>query len=231
MTDSSVPDDRIDDYASRLLDREIEFADVPADLRAFVQLRSEEFAAIRDAIRVPIAIDSSLTERAVESTLRPSSRFRFRTVWASAAAAAVVLVVAIGIVTTNRSTEAPMADSSAPDMAAAVVADAATPAAQTKAIGTTTIVLEAAATPMQSPQVTESTDIPDIVALGELVSMWRTNPPALLDGPSICPLLSGFRVAAGPFTFAGQTVEIHVSDDEIRVVSTSDCAQVASIAR
>lgn len=94
--------DDVDWWASRLVDHEIDFADVPADLRSAVQDRARRFVDIRNRLLRSAAgerLDESIVDRAVRAAVRPATgEGRARSFFVPlSAAAAVVAVIAIGL--------------------------------------------------------------------------------------------------------------------------------------
>jgi hypothetical protein len=99
--------DQVDDadwWASRLVDQEIAFADVPADLRGAVQVRAEEFDRQRRALLrlgVDHRVESDVSERAVAAAMNPPTAvvvpMRRRLVPFVGVAAAAIAVVVVGV--------------------------------------------------------------------------------------------------------------------------------------
>ena len=239
-SDPSNRDERLDDLASRLLDRDIEFADVPADLRSAVQTRADEFGKLRSTLLLTDDVDGEAFDRAVTRAIESPTSSRRRTVVLGVAAAAVTLVVALGVLATSRDDNRDGRDdfAEAPNASVAVEANP-TPAAEAKSQSDLAAVSDSVlATPMESPSVAGSiggadnaTMIADMVALEAIVNEWWTTPPSLSDQPVSCALAVGWRLVSGSFSFADQPVEIHYSDGGVDVFSLPDCAKIASIAR
>ncbi|MBU3689514.1 MAG: hypothetical protein B7C54_06310 [Acidimicrobiales bacterium mtb01] len=241
MTDSSNLDERLDDLASRLLDRDIEFADVPADLRSAVQARADGFARHRSVLLRIDDIDDGVVDHAIAAALHPPTASRFRSSVLGAAAAAIALVIALGAIVASRGggddpisevADAPN-ESVASGFAAVPQAEAKSQNDAAAAVAETVL-----ATPMQTPLVAGtsvggngSTEIADMVALAAIASEWSTTPPSFSEQSPTCALDEGARLVAGEFTFAGLTAEIHVGDRGLVVFSLADCTKMASIAR
>jgi len=239
LSDPSNRDERLDDLASRLLDRDIEFADVPADLRSAVQSRADEFGRVRSTLLHTDDIDDDSFDRAFARAIDSSTSSRRRTVVLGVAAAAITVVVALGVVVASRNDNRDGRDDFAEAPNASVEAIP-TPAAEAKSQTDLAAVSDTVlATPMQTPSVagavgganSDVTMIVDMVALGAIANEWWVVPPSLSDLSASCPLAEGSQLVAGSFTFAGQPVEIHYSDGGVDVFSLPDCAKIASIAR
>ncbi|MEY3493938.1 MAG: hypothetical protein RL413_1356, partial [Actinomycetota bacterium] len=96
MTEPSNLSEQLDSLASRLLDRDIEFADVPADLRSAVQMRADEFARHRSMMLQLDDVDGDSFDRAIAAAFEPRTAPRLRSTILGVAAAAVTLVIALG---------------------------------------------------------------------------------------------------------------------------------------
>ena len=91
-------------WASRLVDQEIAFADVPADLRGAVQTRVEEFGRQRRALLrlgAEHRVDADVSERAVAAAMNPPAAvvvpIRRRVAPFVGVAAATIAVVVVGV--------------------------------------------------------------------------------------------------------------------------------------
>ena len=238
LSDPSNRDERLDDLASRLLDRDIEFADVPADLRSAVQSRADEFGRVRSTLLHTDDIDDDSFDRAFARAIDSSTSSRRRTVVLGVAAAAITVVVALGVVVASRHDNRDGRDDFAEAPNASVEAIP-TPAAEAKSQTDLAAVSDTVlATPMESPSSAENvsgaenaTMIADTVALESIANEWSATPPSFSDQPASCTLAEGWKLVLGSFSFADQPVEIHYSDGGVDVFSLPDCAKIASIAR
>ena len=227
----------IDEFSSRLVDRDIELNDIPHDLRAAVQARSAQFVANRQQLLTSFThVDSSAIDDAIrratndveiQSTSRPRAR-KIGVYFASlAAAAAAVAIVGVAV------TQSGSSDQSVSDIA-----------------GATKVAPEVQSTPIESaetgdmaaesfaPMAADSTlsgaktflVISDASELQDLVSEWSVEgfvvpqkAEPLCDDP--------LRPAADvEVTFAGETAEIHFSQpDGVVVYRLSDCLVIVGI--
>ena len=227
----------IDEFSSRLVDRDIELNDIPHDLRDAVQARSAQFVATRQQLLTSLThVDSSAIDDAirratndveVQSTSQPRAR-KIGVYFASlAAAAAAVAIVGVAV------TQSGSSDQSVSDIA-----------------GATKVAPEVQSTPIESaetgdmaaesfaPMAADSTlsgaktflVISDASELQDLVSEWSVEgfvvpqkAEPLCDDP--------LRPAADvEVTFAGETAEIHFSQpDGVVVYRLSDCLVIVGI--
>lgn len=241
LSDPSNRDERLDDLASRLLDRDIEFADVPADLRSAVQSRADEFGRVRSTLLHTDDVDGEAFDRAFARAIEQPTSSRLRTVVLGAAAAAITMVVALSVVAVSRNDNRDVLDEVAGVPNASVIVEAnPMPAAEAKSQTDLAAVADTVlATPMQSPSVagaiggtdTDVTMIVDMVALGAIANEWWATPPSLSDLSASCPLAEGWQMVTGSFTFAGQPAEIHYAETGIVVFSVPECTKMASVVR
>ena len=227
----------IDEFSSRLVDRDIELNDIPHDLRDAVQARSAQFVATRQQLLTSLThVDSSAIDDAirratndveVQSTSQPRAR-KIGVYFASlAAAAAAVAIVGVAV------TQSGSSDQSVGDIA-----------------GATKVAPEVQSTPIESaetgdmaaesfaPMAADSAEagaktflvISDASELQDLVSEWSVEgfvvpqkAEPLCDDP--------LRPAADvEVTFAGETAEIHFSQpDGVVVYRLSDCLVIVGI--
>ncbi len=240
----------VDWWASRLVDREIEFADVPADLRGAVHDRSTSFATQRRALLRSGAehvLDTPMTNAAVAAALRPSDatvtpiRRRLAPVLAVAAVSVGVIaigvaslrpndspdVVAVGIfdaavsMDANRNTnEGAMVES---ESAAAAIAPS-DDAASALALDETDAAPLVAETPSEVVEIADTTDLVD------LFSAWIHSPPPTLTGTPSCGDDLGRRPLALTIRFDGIDAQAYFSPDAgVLLKATSDCSTLASI--
>lgn len=223
--------DVVDWWASRVVDREVEFADVPADLRARVHARATDFAAVRtglSAIGAPGVIDDIAIARAIRSAkTAPRSSWR-RIGGPLSMAAALIGVIAIGITTIGRDSRSnddlTAADQSTMSSPLAKTADTQAPASESQEV------IEAAGAAESEVMSTtgESVEIADMVELGQLTNSWWTTPPTMSPA-AMCPLAEGMRRVDMDVMFDGIPAEIHFASNNLKVVALSDCMVLASI--
>ena len=227
-TDDAV--DVVDWWASRVVDREVEFADVPADLRARVQSRAADFAAVRtglSAIGTPGVIDDIAIARAIR-TAKTAPRSSWRRIGGPLSmAAALIGVIAIGITAIGRESR------STDDLATADQTMMSSPLAKTiePASAAPEAAASAAAETMESGSMSPTDEpiaIADMVELGQLTIHWWSIPPAT-NTESACPLAEGMQRVDMNVTFAGIPAEIHLGPSNLKVVALSDCMVLAGI--
>ena len=227
----------IDEFSSRLVDRDIELNDIPHDLRDAVQARSAQFVATRQQLLTSLThVDSSAIDDAirratndveVQSTSRPRAH-KIGVYFASlAAAAAAVAIVGVAV------TQSGSSDQSVSDMAA-----------------TSKIAPEAFSTPLASeaptemaaesfaPMVADSAEagaktflvINDINELQDLVSEWSVEGFVVQQkAEPLCddPLRPAIDIET---IFAGEPAEIHFSvRDGIVVYRLDNCSMLGGI--
>ena len=227
----------IDEFSSRLVDRDIELNDIPHDLRAAVQARSAQFVATRqqlltslthvDSSAIDDAIQRATNDVGVQSTSRPRAH-KIGVYFASlAAAAAAVAIVGVAV------TQSGSSDQLVSDMAA-----------------TSKIAPEALSTPLASeaptemaaesfaPMVADSAEagakvsyiINEINELQDLVSEWSVEGfvvPQKAEPLCDDPLRPAIDVEA---IFAGEPAEIHFSvRDGIVVYRLDNCTMLGGI--
>ena len=223
--------DEVDWWASRVVDREVEFADVPADLRARVHARATDFAAVRtglSAIGAPGDVDEVGITRALRASRTPAKTTWSRLGGQLAMAAALVAIIAIGITTIGRDSRSnddlTAADQSTMSSPLAKTADTQAPASESQEV------IEAAGAAESEVMSTtgESVEIADMVELGQLTNGWWTTPPTMSPA-AMCPLAEGMRRVDMDVMFDGIPAEIHFASNNLKVVATSDCMVLASI--
>ncbi len=254
-TSEPDPELDVDWWASRLVDREVDFADVPIDLRAAVQERSTSFAVQRRSLLrsgTDHTVDTSITNAAVSAALRSpdtaTTRGRSRLVPLLAMAAASVGVIAVGatILQPDDSPEVIAVESADVIASVDVVREAKIPttvdaepvddqivpeseSAAAMAVDDTT----AASTTPDLPTHDEATnvvEIADLADLSEIVRSWIDVPPPFVDGTSPCVDDQGRRALAISVRFAGIDVLAYFSAEAgVTLLSVSDCSTIASI--
>ena len=227
----------IDEFSSRLVDRDIELNDIPHDLRDAVQARSAQFVATRQQLLTSLThVDSSAIDDAirratndveVQSTSQPRAR-KIGVYFASlAAAAAAVAIVGVAV------TQSGSSDQTVGDIAGATKVAPEVQSAPIESARTGDMAAESFA-----PMVADSAEagakvsyiINEINELQDLVSEWSVEgfvvpqkAEPLCDDP--------LRPAADvEVTFAGETAEIHFSQpDGVVVYRLSDCLVIVGI--
>lgn len=255
----SDPASDVDWWASRLIDGEVAFADVPADLRGAVQDRVEVFNVQRRALLrldVDHRVDSALTERAVSAAMHPPEAtvvpWRRRLVPLLAVAAASIGVIAVGASVVGRddspdviAVDAPtvMAESNAAPAfddapkAAPGSADDIVPPVDDNAVAMSVDTAAPSLEPETTTDTTrreampdEITEIADMIELAALADRWRVSPPALLDGPAACVDDEGRPAVAVNVRFAGIDAQAYYSPESgVMLLAVADCLKLASI--
>jgi hypothetical protein len=230
-------------WASRLVDEEIAFADVPADLRGAVLARAEEFARQRRAllrIGVDHRVEPDVSERAVAAAMNPPAAvvvpMRRHLAPFVGVAAATIAVVVIGVsvlrsdgrpdvVTVDANatatkaveemTTADDAPSESEAIAEAAPVDGSTLAMtiDTGAPETSNDTVPIAPASPRAPMPTEVTEIADMIELADYLRQWQATPPALLDGPSACEDDEGRPAIAVNVRFAGIDAQAYFSPE------------------
>ena len=227
----------IDEFSSRLVDRDIELNDIPHDLRDAVQARSAQFVATRQQLLTSLThVDSSAIDDAirratndveVQSTSQPRAR-KIGVYFASlAAAAAAVAIVGVAV------TQSGSSDQSVGDIAGATKVAPEVQSAPIESARTGDMAAESFA-PMAADSAEAGAKtflvISDASELQDLVSEWSVEgfvvpqkAEPLCDDP--------LRPAADvEVTFAGETAEIHFSQpDGVVVYRLSDCLVIVGI--
>ena len=243
---NNQPNDPVNDvdwWASRLIDQEIAFADVPADLRGGVQDRVETFGVQRRALLrlgVDHRVDPTITDRAIAAASNPPEAIvvplRRRLVPLLGVAAATIGVIVIGVSVLGSDDRPDViaveaSESAAKSNDASITADT-TRAASSAEAEIAPAVDESAlamsidptapggATPEpaladapREPMPTEITEIADMIELAELADAWRVSPPPLLDGPAACEDDQGRPAVAVNVRFAGIDAQAYYSPD------------------
>lgn len=226
-TDDDIID--IDELASRLVDRDIDLADIPFELRLIVESRAAQFVTNRQQLLTSLPqADGSTIDRAVIEALRSSrtqpfvrAKSRKFGVYIGALAAAAAVVAIVGLATTPSGSS----DESVSDMAVA-----------------SKISPEEAAAPMASEAPAEmaadstlsgakaSFIINDTNELQDLVSQWSVEGFVIPQkSEQLCddPLRPAIDVEV---TFAGEPAEIHFTpQDGVIVYRISDCSVINGI--
>ena len=240
-TNNTDDDIIIDELASRLVDRDIDLADIPSELRVVVESRAARFVTNRqqlltslpqaDGSTIDRAINEAINEALRNNQIQAVSKVKSRKfgVYIGALAAAAAVVAIIGVATTQSGSS----DESVSDMAVA-----------------SKISPEEAAVPMASeapaemaadsfaPMAADSTlsgakasfIINDTNELQDLVSQWSVEGFVIPQkSEQLCddPLRPAIDIEA---TFAGEPAEIHFTpQDGVFVYRVSDCSVIIGI--
>ena len=232
-TNNTDDDIIIDELASRLVDRDIDLADIPSELRVVVESRAARFVTNRqqlltslpqaDGSTIDRAINEAINEALRNNQIQAVSQVKSRKfgVYIGALAAAAAVVAIIGVATTQSGSS----DESVSDMAVA-----------------SKISPEEAAVPMASEATAEmaadstlsgakaSFIINDTNELQDLVSQWSVEGFVIPQkSEQLCddPLRPAIDIEA---TFAGEPAEIHFTpQDGVFVYRVSDCSVIIGI--
>lgn len=198
--------ERIDDWASRLIDGDIVLDDLSPDVREAVTVRAERFRVVRETLLRSRVDEPTTTDAIVErvlSTTRRRDRVRVY-VGGLAAAAAVATIVGVAVSTSGRSDDSSVAE----DVATA-------PAAETQ-------------TKVASMDAAPATEAPTAESVSESVSDGAGSDmsAATYAAGDACP--DELRPTIVPVaTIDGEDVEIHWSAAHgVVVYRISDCSVV-----
>lgn len=249
-TPDNEPEFDVDWWASRLVDRDIEFADVPVDLRGAVHDRSTSFATQRRTLLrsgSEHVVDASVTNTAVAAALRPSdatvASVRRRLVPVLAVAAVSVGVIAIGVATLRPDDSPDVVTVGISDAVASVDAtrssnegamveseSAASAIAPADEVASASVLDETDAAPLVAETPSEVIEIADMIELSELFRSWSDAQPPFLAGTPACEDDQGRRALALNISFAGIDAQAYFSPDAgVLLKAASDCSTLASI--
>jgi hypothetical protein len=236
-TNNTDDDIIIDELASRLVDRDVDLADVPSELRAAVESRAAQFVTTRQQLLTSLPqADGSTIDRAVNEALR-SSRTQSVThtrsrkfgvyIGSLAAAAAVVAIVGVAVTQSGSSNESvsdmAVAAKISPEVAAAPMASEAP--ADMSAESFSPVIADSAVSGAKASLI-----ISDTNELQDLVSEWSVEGFVVPQkSEPLCddPLRPAIDVEA---TFAGELAEIHFSiADGIVVYRIDSCDMMGGI--
>ena len=227
----------IDELASRFVDRDIDLADIPAELRAVVESRAAQFVTNREQLLTSLPhADGSTIDRAVNEALqsgRTQSVAHTRSrkfgvyIGSLAAAAAVVAIVGVAVTQSGSSDESvsdmAVAAKISPEVAAAPMASEAP--AEMSAESFSPMIADSAVSGAKASLI-----INDISELQDLVSEWSVEGFVVPQkSEPLCddPLRPAIDVEA---TFAGELAEIHFSiADGIVVYRIDSCDMMGGI--
>ena len=227
----------IDELASRFVDRDIDLAGIPAELRAAVEARAAQFVTNREQLLTSLPhADGSTIDRAVNEALR-SHRTQSVThtrarkfgvyIGSLAAAAAVVAIVGVAVTQSGSSDESvsdmAVAAKISPDVAAAPMASEAP--AEMSAESFSPMIADSAISGAKASLI-----INDTSELQDLVSEWSVEGFVVPQkSEALCddPLRPAIDVDV---TFAGEPAEVHFSiADGIVVYRTDTCDMMGGI--
>jgi hypothetical protein len=236
-TNNTDDDIIIDELASRLVDRDVDLADVPSELRAAVESRAAQFVTTRQQLLTSLPhADGSTIDRAVNEALR-SNRTQSVThtrarkfgvyIGSLAAAAAVVAIVGVAVTQSGSSDESvsdmAVAAKISPEVAAAPMASEAP--AEMSAESFSPMIADSAISGAKASLI-----INDTSELQDLVSEWSVEGFVVPQkSEALCddPLRPAIDVEV---TFAGELAEVHFSvADGIVVYQTDTCDMMGGI--
>jgi hypothetical protein len=227
----------IDELASRFVDRDIDLAGIPAELRAAVEARAAQFVTNREQLLTSLPnADGSTIDRAVNEALR-SHRTQSEThtrsrkfgvyIGSLAAAAAVMAIVGVAVTQSGSSDESvsdmAVAAKISPEVAAAPMASEAP--ADLAAESFSSMAADSAISGAKASLI-----INDTSELQDLVSEWSVEGFVIPQkSEALCddPLRPAIDVEV---TFAGEPAEVHFSiADGIVVYQTDTCDMMGGI--
>jgi hypothetical protein len=240
-TNNTDDDIIIDELASRLVDRDVDLADVPSELRAAVESRAAQFVTTRQQLLTSLPhADGSTIDRAVNEAINEALRSH-RTqsvthtrarkfgvyIGSLAAAAAVVAIVGVAVTQSGSSDESvsdmAVAAKISPEVAAAPMASEAP--AEMSAESFSPMIADSAISGAKASLI-----INDTSELQDLVSEWSVEGFVVPQkSEALCddPLRPAIDVEV---TFAGEPAEIHFTpQDGVIVYRISDCSVIIGI--
>ena len=236
-TNNTDDDIIIDELASRLVDRDIDLADIPSELRAAVESRAAQFVTTRQQLLTSLPqADGSTIDRAINVAVRSSrsqpvvrAKSRKFGVYIGSLAAAAVVVAVVGVaVTQSGSSDESVSDMAvaakiSPEVAAAPMASEAP--AEMSAASFAPMAADSALSGAKASLIIDGTD-----ELQDLVSEWSVEGFVVPQRTvALCgdPLRPAIDVEV---TFAGEPAEIHFSiADGIVVYRTDTCDMMGGI--
>jgi hypothetical protein len=236
-TNNTDDDIIIDELASRLVDRDVDLADVPSELRAAVESRAAQFVTTRQQLLTSLPhADGSTIDRAVNEALRSNrtqsvthTRARKLGVYIGSLAAAAAVVAIVGVaVTQSGSSDESVSDMAvaakiSPEVAAAPMASEAP--AEMSAESFSPMIADSAISGAKASLI-----INDTSELQDLVSEWSVEGFVVPQkSEALCddPLRPAIDVEV---TFAGEPAEVHFSvADGIVVYQTDTCDMMGGI--
>ena len=236
-TNNTDDDIIIDELASRLVDRDIDLADVPTELRVAVESRAAQFSTNRQQLLTSLPqADGSMIDSAINVALRssrsqPVVRAKSRKfgvyIGALAAAAAVVAVVGVAVTQSGSSDESvsDMAVTAkiSPEVAAAPMASEAP--AEMSAASFAPMAADSTLSGAKTSLIISTTD-----ELQDLMSEWSVE-GFVVPQKTVALCDDSLRPATDiEVTFAGEPAEIHFTpQDGVIVYRISDCSVIIGI--
>ena len=236
-TNNTDDDIIIDELASQLVDRDIDLADIPSELRTAVESRAAQFVTNRQQLLTSLPqADGSTIDRALNEALRSSrtqpvvrAKSRKFGVYIGSLAAAAVVVAVVGVaVTQSGSSDESVSDMAvaakiSPEVEAAPMASEAP--AEMSAASFAPMAADSALSGAKASLIIDGTD-----ELQDLVSEWSVEGFVVPQRTvALCgdPLRPAIDVEV---TFAGEPAEIHFSiADGIVVYRTDTCDMMSGI--
>jgi hypothetical protein len=234
-TDDSNID--IDELASRFVDRDIDLAGIPAELRAAVEARAAQFVTNREQLLTSLPnADGSTIDRAVNEALRSNrtqsvthTRSRKFGVYIGSLAAAAAVVAIVGVAVTQSGSS----DESVSDMAVAAKISPEVAAAPMASEAPADLAAESFSSMAADSAISgakASLIINDTSELQDLVSEWSVEGFVVPQkSEALCddPLRPAIDVEV---TFAGEPAEVHFSiADGIVIYQTDTCDMMGGI--
>jgi hypothetical protein len=228
---------KIDELASRFVDRDIHLAGIPAELRAAVEARAAQFVTNREQLLTSLPnADGSTIDRAVNEALRSNrtqsvthTRSRKFGVYIGSLAAAAAVVAIVGVAVTQSGSS----DESVSDMAVAAKISPEVAAAPMASEAPADLAAESFSSMAADSAISgakASLIINDISELQDLVSEWSVEGFVVPQkSEALCddPLRPAIDVEV---TFAGEPAEVHFSiADGIVVYQTDTCDMMGGI--
>jgi hypothetical protein len=228
-TNNTDDDIIIDELASQLVDRDIDLADIPSELRTAVESRAAQFVTNRQQLLTSLPqADGSTIDRSINDALRGSrtqpvvrAKSRKFGVYIGSLAAAAVVVAVVGVAVTQSGSS----DESVSDMAVAAKISPEVEAAPMASEAPAEMSADSAIAGAKASLI-----IGDTNELQDLVSEWSVEGFVVPQRTvALCgdPLRPAIDVEV---TFAGEPAEIHFSiADGIVVYRTDTCDMMSGI--
>ena len=228
---------KIDELASRFVDRDIHLAGIPAELRAAVEARAAQFVTNREQLLTSLPnADGSTIDRAVNEALRSNrtqsvthTRSRKFGVYIGSLAAAAAVMAIVGVAVTQSGSS----DESVSDMAVAAKISPEVAAAPMASEAPADLAAESFSSMAADSAISgakASLIINDTSELQDLVSEWSVEGFVVPQkSEALCddPLRPAIDVEV---TFAGEPAEVHFSiADGIVVYQTDTCDMMGGI--
>ena len=205
--------ERIDDWASRLIDGDIVLDDVDHVWREAVRARAEQFGVVRETLLASRDIVPANTDAVVARALSMSPRHRRPRIYVAGLAAAAAVATIVGVAVSSAG------DSREPSMVAEV-ATAPADASQTK------IAADEPAPATEAPAATEAPTAGQAFTATDAPTAGQASTAMDASAGGACP--DDLRPTIIPRAYIdGEAVEIHWSAvDGVVVYRISDCSVV-----